>query len=62
METKCSCPFWKICGSAPILQILARQAFAGGGPWQDHNAAVCDDKNKYLECKHYEIWIKLNKS
>ncbi len=56
METNFFCPFLPICGPAPILQRLARQAFPRG---EDYIAMVCNGGNKYLECKHYRVWIEL---
>ena len=55
MEIKCFCPFWPICGPAPIHQLWARREFPRGDPRGDYVAMVCNSKNKYLECEHYQI-------
>ena len=58
MEVEAKCPFWEVCGPAPIHQRLARRAFPYGDPRRDYKTMVCNDKNRYLECKYYKIRIK----
>ncbi len=53
MEIKC--PFWKVCGPAPIEQRLAQEKFPCGDPRRDYVAIVCDDENNYLTCEYYKI-------
>jgi len=48
----------KVCGPAPIHQLLARRGFPGGDPQGDYMAMVCNDENKYLVCEHYKIRAK----
>lgn len=49
------CPFWGICGPAPIHQRLARRAFSRGDPRRDYFAMVCNDKDKFFSCDYYKI-------
>jgi hypothetical protein len=55
METKCFCPFFAVCGPAPIHQRLARREFPHGDPQRDFITRVCNDKNRYLKCVYYKI-------
>ncbi len=55
MEIKCFCPFWEVCGPAPIHQLCARREFPCGDPRRDYVAMVCNDENEYLKCEHYKI-------
>jgi len=52
---KVKCPFWKVCGPAPIQQLLARREFPDGDPKQNYVAMVCNGKNEYAVCEHYKI-------
>lgn len=49
------CPFWAICGGAPVHQYWAQQKFPYGDPQRDYITTVCSDENKRLECEHYKI-------
>ena len=53
MEIKC--PFWEVCGPAPIHQRLARRAFSRSDPRRDYVAVVCNDKDKFLACDYFKI-------
>jgi len=52
---KIKCPFWAVCGPAPIYQRWARREFPCGDPRGDFVTSVCSDKNRHLECDHYKI-------
>ncbi len=56
MEMKC--PFWAVCGGAPVHQYQAQQSFPYGDPQRDYIAAVCSNESRYLECGHYKIRSK----
>ncbi|MFH0803558.1 MAG: hypothetical protein V1877_00335 [Candidatus Tagabacteria bacterium] len=58
IKWKIKCPFFKVCGPAPIHQRLARRAFSCGDPRRDYIAVVCNDEGRYLECEHYKIRAK----
>ena len=54
---KVECPFWKVCGPAPIHQLQARREFLISDPRSDHVAMICNDKN-HLRCAYYKIRAK----
>jgi len=52
---KISCPFFEVCGPAPIYQLQAQREFLCGDPQRDFITRVCGEKDRYLECEHYKI-------
>lgn len=62
METKCFCPFLRICGPASIYQLLAQREFPCGDPRKDYITMVCGEINKYLECDYHKIRSKPKKA
>lgn len=50
---KIKCPFWTKCGPSVILNYLARQ-----NSQSDYTERICNDIEKYVECKHYKIRLK----
>ncbi|PIQ75362.1 MAG: hypothetical protein CO001_01745 [Candidatus Portnoybacteria bacterium CG_4_8_14_3_um_filter_40_10] len=55
------CPFWAVCGGAPVHQYWAQQTFLPGDPRRNYILVVCvkDNEIRYLICGHYQLRIKL---